>query len=205
MQPQIKGLVNDIVNKYLNYINTDELKNPLFNLLNKQYNEGLLSGELKFNMNFLPDYRTVSFIQNFAFSNIKGLNEELKEKLRKEMSIGLMNRETIPQLKLRILDVMDTIISRAEMITKTEANRAFNMGHFQAAKDSGLNMRKQWSSQSERTSKAGNLVPCPQCNSMDGVIIDMNSKFKFNDGEELDLPPKHPNCACRVLYIQSNI
>jgi hypothetical protein len=113
-----------------------------------------------------------------------------------------MNRETAAELKLRIIDVMKTTIARSEMIYKTETNRAFNVGHFEAAKHSGLALVKEWSSQNERVSKAGNLVPCPSCEAMNGVQVPMDGKFKFNDGEELLLPPKHPHCACRVLYVQ---
>jgi len=200
--PEMKAVIEDILAKYLNYIDADNLKDFVFDIVKSNYQKGLDAGEIQFNRNFLPNYETLSFVQKFAFSNVKGLTEELKEQLRKEMSIGLMNREGIAQLKLRIMDVVDTSIARAEMITRTETNRAFNMGHFQSAKDSGLNVYKQWSAQNERVSKNGNFVPCPQCEAMDSVSIGMNERFSFSDGQELLLPPKHPHCACRVLYIQ---
>lgn len=203
MKPELKAIIDDIINKYMNFIDADVLKDFVYDLVKKNYLNALEQGEIQFNQNFLPNYETQSFIQKFAFENVKGLTNEMKENLRKEMSIGLMNKESIPQLKLRIMDVMDTTINRAEMIVRTESNRAFNVGHFEAAKSSGLILKKQWSAQNERISKAGNLVPCPQCEAMDGVTIGMNDKFKFADSEELLLPPKHPHCACRCLYVQS--
>lgn len=193
--PELKSLIGDIVNKFLNYINAAALKDFVYNLVEKRYNKGLEEGEINFNRNFLPNYETVSFIQNYAFENVKGMTEELKEKLRKEMSIGLMNHESIPQLKIRIMDVMNATIERAEMITRTEAVRAMNMGHFQAAKDSGIELQKQWSThEDERT--------CKTCGFLDGQVVDMNGKFKDQDGEEFLLSPAHPNCRCRVLYVQ---
>jgi SPP1 gp7 family putative phage head morphogenesis protein len=201
-EPELKAIIQDIIAKYIYFINADILKDSIYNMVEKRYQAGLDHGEIQFNRNFLPSYQTVSFIQKYSFDNVKGLTEETKEALRKQMSQGLMNKESIPQLKLRIIETMDASIARAEMIARTESNRAFNMGHYQAAKDSGLKVLKQWSAQNERTSKAGNEVPCPKCESMDGMIIGMNDKFNFSDGEELLLPPKHPHCACRVLYIQ---
>lgn len=191
------ALIDDIVNKYLNYIDAGNLKDFIYNAVEKEYVKGLDAGELNFNQNFVPSYETLSFIQKFAFDNIKKLTEDVKDKLRQEMSIGLMNKESIPQLKLRILNVMDTSISRAEMITRTETNRAFNMGHFQAARDSGLILKKEWSThEDERT--------CSQCGYLDGQKVDFNAKFKTLDGEEFLLSPAHPNCRCRILYIQES-
>jgi len=193
--PELKSLIEDIINKYLNFINVEHLKEFIFDLVEKNYRKGLDEGELQFNQNFLADYNTLSFIQNFAFDNVKGLNEELKDRLRKEMSIGLMNGEGIPQLKLRILDIMDITIQRAELIARTESIRALNMGHYQSAKESGLELKKQWiAAPGERT--------CETCGFLDQQIVDMNEKFVSQKGEEFLLPVAHINCRCRVSYIQ---
>jgi len=202
MEPELKGLIDDIINLYLTYIDADTLKEFMYGLIGEHYNKGIDAGEVNFNMNFVPDYRTISFIQKYAFDNVTKVTADMKDNLRKEMSIGLMNGESIPQLKLRIVDVMDTTLQRAEMISRTETVRAFNMGHNQTAKDSGLVLMKEWSAQPERISKAGNFVPCPSCESMNGQRIGMNEKFKAENGEEYLLPPAHPHCACRVIYIQ---
>ena len=49
---------------------------------------------------------------------------------------------------------------------------------------------------------AGNLVPCTHCEKMNDVIVGIDDKFVFDDGEELFLPPKHPHCSCRCIYLQ---
>jgi len=193
--PELKGIVDDIVNKYLNYIDSAVLKDFIFNMIERQYNKGIESGEVNFNMNFVPNYTTVSFIQKFAFDNMTKLTDDMKDNLRKEMSMGLMNREGVAQLKVRIMDTMDASIQRADMIARTESIRAFNMGHYQAAKDSGVEMMKQWSThEDERT--------CKVCSYLDNQKVGMNDKFKDLDGEEYHLSPAHPNCRCRVLYVQ---
>lgn len=197
MSPELKSLIEDILNKYLNYITSDNLKDFIYKLIEDHYTQGLDAGEVNFNMNFVPSYETVSFIQKFAFDNVTKLTDDVKDNLRKELATGLMNGESINQLKLRILDVMDTTIKRAEMITRTETIRAFNMGHFQAAKNSGLNVVKEWSThEDERT--------CKVCGFLDGQKVGIDEKFKTETGEEYLMSPAHPNCRCRILYIQQN-
>lgn len=201
-EPIIKGMTEDIVNQYLAFINADILKNSIYQTINSKYNEGLNDAEIKFNMNFIPDERTIAFVQRYSFENVKGLTDTLKDSLRKEVSQALMNRENVREIAARVKDVFKTTQARAEMIAKTESNRAYNMGHFAGAKDSGLKLIKEWNAQPERVSRAGNLVPCPICEGLSGQQVKMNEKFVANDGSEYLLPPVHPHCACRVLYIQ---
>lgn len=194
----LKGIVDDILAKYLQFFKDKKLKDISFNLVEKEYLKGLESGEVQFNMNFVPNYQTLSFIQNFAFNNVTKLNEDLKDALRKEISLGLMNRETVPMLSKRIQEVLNSTIERAKLITVTETNRAFNVGHYQAAKESGLNVVKEWNAQPERNEDN----PCPICQEMDGKQIRMDGKFYFSNGESVFLPPLHPRCKCRVIYVQ---
>lgn len=198
LSPELKGLISDILNKFLNYIAAAPLKDFVYNKIESEYRRGLDAGELNFNMNFTPDYHTVSFIQQYAFDNVTKLTDDMKDNLRKALAIGLMNGEGISALKLRVLDVMDTTINRAEMITRTETVRAFNMGHYQASKDSGLDLRKKWSThEDERT--------CTECMSLDEQEVDMSAHFRTSTGKELLLSPAHPNCRCRVIYTQPHV
>jgi SPP1 gp7 family putative phage head morphogenesis protein len=196
--PELKGLVSDILNKFLNYIASAPLKDFVYSRVEKEYRRGLEAGEINFNMNFTPSYETVSFIQKYAFDNVTKLTDDLKDNLRKELAMGLMNGEGIGALKLRVMDVMETTISRAEMITRTETVRAFNMGNYQAARDSGLELRKQWSTHEDEKT-------CAVCGQLDNQVIDYDAKFRTSKGEEFLLSPAHPNCRCRVLYVQNHV
>ena len=202
MNPEIKALTEDIINKYLNFINADDLRGIIRKIIGDKYEEGIISAEKTFNMNFTPDYRSTEFIKKFAFENVTKLTDDLKDNLRKEVSMALMNRETPGQIRTRIRDVMDTTIDRAKMIQITESNRAHNMGHFQGAKESGLDLVKKWDAQPERISRAGNQVPCLHCEFLDGQVVELEDKFRDDQGREFFLPPVHPNCACRVIYVQ---
>jgi len=198
----LKGLIEDILNGFLGKINSDELKGIIYKLISDKYDEGLQRAELNFDTNFLPDYRSVSFLQRFAFENVSKATDDLKDNLRKEVSMAVMNRESTSQIRKHIREVLDTSIDRAAMIQKTELNRAFNMGHFQGAKESGLDVVKKWDAQPERISRAGNMVPCKHCEYLDGQVVGVDEHFTDDQGLKIFLPPHHPNCACRVVYVQ---
>ena len=200
--PEIKNLTEQLINKYLRLINNDELKRLIRKIISDKYHEGLLSAELTFDQNYIPNNHTIEFLQRFAFDNVTKLGEDLKDSLRKEVSMGLMNRETTSVLRKRIRTTMDTTIERAKMIQVTESNRALNMGHFEGAKESGLKLVKRWDAQPERISRAGNSVPCKHCEFLDGQIVGLEEKFTDDKGMKFFLPPHHPNCACRVVYVQ---
>lgn len=198
----LKGLVEDIINKYLNKVGSAELRRIINELIHKDYIKGLEEAEVQFNANYIPSYETIKQYEKFAFDNVTKLVEDTKEQLRQKVSLALMNRESPSSIKTIIRDVMDTTVERAKMIHVTESNRALNMGHFQGAKQSGLRLMKEWNAQPERVSRAGNMVPCTHCEFLDGQIVNLDAHFTDDQGQNIFLPPHHPNCACRVIYVQ---
>ena len=56
-----------------------------------------------------------------------------------------MNLGSVPQMMKRIKKVKDISIDRAKMIARTELNRAENIGNLDGARQSGLNLVKEWS------------------------------------------------------------
>jgi hypothetical protein len=197
----LKSVASDLVNKYITFP-TDVALGLISKLIRDKYNIGLEEVGIQFGMNFIPNYEALSMVERFAFENVKGLTEDMRESLRKEMSLSLLNNEDLSAMKKRITNVMDTTIDRAKMIALTESNRANNMGRLQAAEETRLNLVKRWDAQPERISRAGNKVPCPICEELDGQTIELNDKFKLKDGREWLSPPSHPRCACSLLFIQ---
>ncbi len=200
----LKGLVEDIVVKYLTSLKDEKLKDLFSDMINQSYLKGVESAELTFNMNFAADPNAVNFIKNQGFNYVKDLKDAVKDELRKQLIEGISLNENPADLKKRIAKAMDIGIVRAKTITLTETNKAFNIGHYQGAKDSGLYLKKQWNAQPERISRSGNQVPCPVCEELDGQIVGMNDYFKSSHGNYY-LPPVHPNCACRVIYVQPKL
>jgi len=88
------------------------------------------------------------------------------------------------------------------MIARTETVRAQSMGHIDAARQTGLSLRKFVSVHLDsRTS--------PICKRMDAKYgtpekaIPIDSKFVDNvSGEEFDISPFHVNCRTAVLFSQ---
>ena len=102
---------------------------------------------------------------------------------------------------------------RGYLISRTELAFSYNQGAYlgtQQAQDAGLlgPCQKVWcTADDERI--------CEYCGSLDGVAIDMDADFYYNDRKKGPtrinprlkyskavgkVPPAHPNCRCTVLY-----
>lgn len=201
-EQRLKSLIDDILRKYLPLISVSDIQDEILSLINDNFLSGLEEAEVEFDMNFMPNPDEVEFIKKFAFDNIENLTDDVKNKLRQEISLGLMNNESGHKIYRRVADVMDMSIERAKKIVLTEQNRAQNRGFHQAAKETGLNLKKQWNAQPERVSRAGNKVPCTYCEYLDGQTVGIDDNFTDQKGQKFFLPPHHPNCACRVIYVK---
>ena len=194
--------VGDIVNKFMTILQVQLFSEPVRELITKYYNIGMEEAELNFDMNFYRYPERLQLLEKHTFENIKGMNDEIADKLRAEMQRGFMNNESIDEMKERIQKVMNISIERAKMIASTEMHRAENMGHIDGARQSELKLVKKWSAQRERISRAGNMVPCPICEALDGTTIALDDKFIAINGAMYDNPPVHPHCACTLEFIQ---
>lgn len=196
---RLKSIVEDIVKGYLSFISSSDLQQSILKMVRESYQEAIEDAGIEFNMNFTGDYRAVGALQNFGFNTVKDLTEEIKGDLRQSMSMGLMNRENIPELRERIQKVMQVAKERAKLIAQTETVRAYNQGYYDAAKEGRLKVTREWSAQPEKNQDN----PCPICESMHGQRRGMNENFTAQDGTTHFLPPAHPRCKCRVIYVQS--
>ncbi|MCK5612100.1 minor capsid protein [Candidatus Pacearchaeota archaeon] len=194
MNAETKNIVQDLINKFVSFLNINLIPDVLKRDTIKYYNQGLDSVGLELDMNFTRDPDRIQAIESYVFDNIKGMNDEIAEKLRKELSQSLMNLESVDQMKERVVKVMDIAVDRATMIARTEMNRAENMGSLDAARQSGLTLMKEWDAHLDsRTS--------PVCRALDKKKIPLNEKFNYQ-GKEFDSPPAHPNCRSVLIYTQ---
>ena len=193
MSAEVKA-VGDIIKQLSNVFKITTPFAVINDTLTKFYDKGLEEMEVKFQMNFERNTSRLDLLRNYVTDNIKSMNDEMVEKIRKEVTQGVVNLESIPKISKRITKVVDMTKDRAKMIARTETNRALNMAHKDAATQSGMVVKKQWiATEDSRTS--------PICRHLDGQIIPMNKKFKYQ-GQEFDIPPAHPNCRSRVIYLQ---
>lgn len=162
----------------------------------KFYDIGLDNAETQFDMNFTRDGDRLKLMDNYVVENIKGMNDDMQNSIRQEITRGVVNLEGVEKVKERIMKVVDVSQNRARLIARTELNRAENVGHIDGARQSKLDLVKQWDAHIDaRTS--------PVCEYLDGQIKTLNEKFKYQ-GKEFDAPPAHPNCRSTLRFIQAD-
>lgn len=188
---QIKSI--DGIADNLDKINLeDQVKSMVDQTIKNFYEKGWDLSEKQLKMNLQMNLAQVNFIQKYTFGNVKGLNDDLKNKLRQEIRRSIIDGEGIGKLAPRIKNVFNIEKVRAHAIARTELNRAFGQGQLQAMKASGRKMTKTWDAHLDgRTSAI--------CKALDGKTVDLNEKFKYK-GEEFDSNPAHVNCRSRIKY-----
>lgn len=197
----LKSVVNDLVLKLTNLFKITISKRDSDNTIKKFYEMGHNDVETKFDLNIKPNSRELAFLKEYSFQNIKNFNEEMKDRLRKELSQGLIANENNTQLMKRVSDVLKLSKQRASTIVRTEVNRTFNAARESAAQSSGLKLVKYLNvALDDRTSGI-----CQRMHKKYGnadKAIPMNRKFKDKvSGKDFDTPPFHPNCRTRVVYV----
>jgi len=68
------------------------------------------------------------------------------------------------------------------------ANGAGNVEGLRQARDSGLDVKKQWICDPD---------PCKECEQNDQIIVEVDEDFPSGDDSE----PVHPDCRCVVLGV----
>lgn len=140
------------------------------------------------------------YLEKYTFDLIKGMNEELGNKLRDTLRRGMMNGQNSKVIAKDIKEIFQSTKHRAEMIARTETSRAYNYGSYSAAKSSGTQMVKYYSAiHDDRT--------CPICRrlskkySRDKLIpIDKDFIDEVTGVRGL-FPPLHPNSRSEAIYI----
>lgn len=156
------------------------------------FKKGWEKSEKQVQENLLINKSQIDFLQKYTFDNIKGMDDDLKNKLKQELKRAIIEGEGISKVTTRIKKVFDTTTQRAEKITRTELNRSENLGSLGAMKKSGKKMTKTWSSAHDNRTSA-------LCKRLDGQTVPLDKKFKDKEGE-WDAPPSHVNCRSSLLF-----
>ena len=205
-EAEIKSLIASIITHILQAINMKKIESIISRNIQKKYQIGMDELELKFNMNFTRDTERVQFLETYAFENIKGMTDEISQKLRKELTESVMNLESVIDLATRIKKVMDISKERAVMIARTETTRAENQGKYDAAIQSGLKLKKYVdATRDNRTSDI--CIAMDEKYGSPEKAIDMDKKFTVTvKGKVISdfLSPFHPNCRTTIMYEQQD-
>jgi len=195
MKQITKADLNSLIERIIKMINLNILPTTITSSILKFYDKGLERAELELNLNFVRDNEVIKTLNDYVVGNVKGLNEEMREKLRKEITQGVMNLESISKVQKRIQKVIGVSQERAKLIARTELHRAEVTGSMTSARQSGLKLLKQWDAHLDKRT-------CKFCAALDGQTIPLDKKFNHN-GIMLDSPAdNHPNCRCTIKTIQ---
>lgn len=165
-------------------------------IIKTEFDDGWNYSEKRIDKNVPYNKKALKFLQEHTFDNIQSMTEEIANDLKAELSRGIINGEGITKLKERVESVFNVGENRAEMIARTETNRAENNGRLLAMKGSRLEYNKKWDTHfDDRTS--------PICNRLDNQVVGMNENFKDSvSGWEGQSPPSHVNCRSSIVFIE---
>jgi len=190
---EIKDL-NAIIVRIKQIFSVNSLKSVITSIVKNNYLEGWDQAEKSMDKNFVPEAHAIDYLQKYTFDNVKGMETDIANKLRQELQRGYMEGEGIDKLKARVKSVFDVGDNRAEMIARTESNRASNTGQLQAYQKSGEKYNKIWITHfDDRTSVL--------CKRLDGQEVDINAKFKDSAATWEGMnPPSHVNCRSTMEF-----
>ena len=193
----IKGIksLDGLAKKIKVMFGSEKLKQIIFDFIKGRFVKGHESAEAHLGMNMAYNQDALSFIQNHSFENIKGMNDELLNKLRQTLERAIMNRDSVSDISKKITEDFDIIKTRATMISRTELNRSENEGRLLAYKTSGKKLNKKWVAVMDNRT-------CPRCRDLNGQVVDINSQFETDveKGWKGD-STVHPNCRCSQIFI----
>lgn len=142
---EIKALP-ELIDKLKSILNFSGLKVIAHAVIKSEFIKGADQSETDINkvksFNYVPDEDAINYITDYTFDNIKGMTDDISDKLRGELQRSFMNGEGIDQIKSRITKIFDVGENRAEMIARTETTRAHSFGKLSAYQQSGIKAKK---------------------------------------------------------------
>lgn len=146
--------------------------------------------------------RALKYIQQEAVRRrITRVTETKRRQIIKAVDDGYRSGATLPEVAASVRALIPTIAKwSADTIARTETHGAANYGSNEAAKDTGLPLRREWlAAHDERTR--------PSHAEADGQIVGPDEKFKVGaeylmyPGDPDAAPEEVVNCRCTLGYI----
>lgn len=135
------------------------------------------------------DLEAIEFFKKNGADRIKGITDAVRNGVKNEITIGLMNGESERQIASRLSHVMNVSKPRLNTIARTETKRAYDEISFNKFKDAGVEM-VEWAT-------AGDERVRPHHADLDGNRWPMDSGAIPRD------ILSEPNCRCILLPVIS--
>lgn len=133
---------NEVANNVDRYIDDEEMKRIVKESIRRVFEESHNQQSQDLQGVERPNSEMVDFLSNYAFNNIKDMNEELANDLRAELHRGILNGEGVGRMKKRVSNIFGNYRNRAETIARTESNQAAQFGKMNAVQQSEPNAKK---------------------------------------------------------------
>jgi HK97 family phage portal protein len=175
-----------------------DIVNDVGNDVLKQLKSYARPYEMKAGSSLLED-NTQKYLTTMAGTKIVGISDGTREKVRNQLSEGVKNKETIPQLANRIDGLyLDQIIpNRSTVIARTETHAANAFAAWQAGKASGMTLDKVWLSMHDAKTRPAHVEADEQQVGIDEPFI--------VDGDELDYPGDSSGSAENVIQCRCSM
>lgn len=176
------------------------------NLFNRFYDSGLTEGYsiAKDIFGITMDFGIVKpslneWIKDHGAQQVTYVTETTKDRLRKQISKGLVAGESNKELAVRIQSVMtEAKTSRALTIAKTETHNSIMKGNYDTQKKSGIK-KKKWVSARDEAVRGGNPKDDANHIRLDGEIQNIDEPFSNGlmfPGDPSGEASEIINCRC---------
>ena len=136
------------------------------------------------------DERALDYVRAHGADLVTQITETTRMDLREILADAVEEGPTTAALASTIEDAFAFSKYRSEMIARTELAYAHVGGNLAGYRESGVVSGKKWIVAQDNV--------CPECEALDGVVVDLDEEFPDDGGEG---PPLHPNCRCDVVPV----
>lgn len=136
-----KGL-DLVIGSIDNLFSAESMKSIVDEVIKDFYRDGGDKAERQLDMNLPENPAQIKALADMTFDNLKGMTEDLKNKLRGILQRALSSGKSLSTISAEIKAAFNVSKARADTIARTETSRAEQAGQLNAMKSSGLGIRK---------------------------------------------------------------
>ena len=202
----------EFLRELFNRVNTVGFRKGLMATIKLTLKEGIKEAEVQLDMDvgfdesfnqdisWLADRQLNGFyIDGKRWKGLKGVSEDLQREVSQVVSDGIVNRDTMGEVKKQIKERIDVTDSRATAIARTETTRFNNHAKMKSYLKSNIVEAVRWDAfLDNRTSEICEALhnkEVPLNTLFETSYITKSGKSKHWQG---DMPPAHTNCRSTV-------
>jgi len=209
-----------IINSAKGSLDISSFRDDIKLFISRMYNKGLeIAGKI-FKLNFVKNEENLAYLNNYVFENMKKHTDDMGQALRSELQRGISDNPALrkqleagklsvansAKLKQNIKNVFEDkkFSERLKMVMRTEGLGASNLAQMDAARQSGLNLKKYLSvildgvtsdickAEHKKYGEKSKAIPFD-----DDFIVKVSNKTITKQQ-----PHFHPNCRTVVRFLQ---